>query len=226
MSGRISTLLSDSSKVAIATWAVAGIEPYLEGIIPSVPEFVRVLVAAMIAGVALEFFLQIIIGYPRINIEWLEKNDNTPLSGLIARIRPSNRESQPFTLKVYVESGGWMSEWIVRRLISPDLKVHVEIDRLMARSMVDSSSRTSLDGNSAVLPNVAGSGFEISLGAPPNSSGIWQWAEVRWINEETPPGGEFSITCSFLHPSTSKARIANTLLPVRSSAKNFRIVGG
>lgn len=226
MSGQIGALLRDSSKVALATWAVSGIEPHLEDCIPQTPEFMRVLIAAVIAGLILEFILQILIGYPRINIEWTERGDHNTLSELAARIRPSNRESQLFTLKVSVATGGWMSEKMIKWLLFRDLEAHIEVHGIMAESMVESSSRTSLNGNSAVLPDSAGTGFKIALGNPPSSAGLWRWADVRWVDGGSLPGSEFGINYSFLHPNAKKALIANTLFSVRSKTKKFRISGG
>lgn len=226
MNERIKEILSEGLKVAIAAWTAISLEPCLEQWMSAVPQLIRVLIAAVIAGLILEFFLQVLIGKPRIVIEWVDTRDHlVPLSELVANIRESTNESQPFIIKIRFPEVGVMARCAMKKLMLPEISLNVRLDRLQAHCIIENSSLIGNSENPSVVSDQDRSGLRIRLGPVPDKPVVWQSAEVRWISRSTTRGDKFTIQYDFTHPTPWRKILANFVIARTSEANHFRMSG-
>lgn len=128
LKNRFIGVLLDAVKVAVAAWAAIYVEPGVSKLLPTIGEPLQYLIAAFIAAAVLEALLQIVLGWPRIEVEWTDKTEDVPISGIVARIRPANQESQPFALTVSTPSGGWLGYQVLRLWMRLGVRLQIRVE--------------------------------------------------------------------------------------------------
>lgn len=227
MTNRFGGVLFDALRVAAAAWIALWIDPWTQETFPMLPVPVRFLMAAIIAAVTLEFLLQVLIGWPRINIEWTDRAENAPLSEIRAKIRESTSESQPFHFEVAAASGGWLGHQILKLYFRAETTLHIQIERALIVPTCEHSSRAGT-GPGRVLTVTADdslNGFAVLLGRAPHRPSVWHFADVRWRDESTPIGSEFRIYYRIHHTKWFVRVLLNLLVRRTSNAQFFRVVG-
>lgn len=223
MTNRISGVLGNAIKVAIAAWGTIAIEPWAEQTFPLLGEPLQFLIAAIIAAVTLELLLQIFLGWPRISVAWSVKGEDAPISEVGARIRRSNKESQVFDLKISTPLGGWIGYQLLRFFALSRAQLQIRIERASIVPTCELSSKVA--GVPTIVPDDQSNGFIVDLGKAPRRPGPWHWAEVRWRDESTPVGVEFNIDYVIHHKNHFVKFFLNALIWRSKNASCFRVVG-
>lgn len=222
MKNRFLGVLLEAVKVAIAAWAAIYVEPTVSEILPTIGAPLQYFIAALLTAIVLEVALQLLFGWPRIKVVWSDKGEGSPVSEVIARIRPGSSESQVFTLKVSVPKGGWLARMVLRSVIGPGVRLGIRIERASVVPTVENSYKD--NGVPMTTADDETNGFTVDLGRPPGP-GPWHWAEVRWRDEATPRDDDFNILCSFQHPEPFKQNLLNLFIGRSMNAHKFRVVG-
>jgi hypothetical protein len=223
LTNRISGVLGNAIKVAIAAWGTIAIEPWAEQTFPLLDKPLQFLIAAIIAAVTLELLLQIFLGWPRISVAWSVKGEDAPISEVVARIRRSNKESQVFALKISTPLGGWIGYQLLRFYTLSGAQLHVRIERASIVPTCELSSK--VGGVPTIVPDDRSNGFIVDLGKAPRRPGPWHWADVRWRDESTPVGDEFNIDYVIYHKNRLVKFFLNALIWRSKNARCFRVVG-
>lgn len=223
LTNKISGVLGDAIKVAIAAWGAIAIEPWAEQTFPSLGKPIQFLIAAIIAAVILEILLQICFGWPRINVAWSVKGEDAPISEVVARIRRSNKESQVFDLKISTPRGGWIGYQLLRLYTMSGAQLQIRIERASIVPTCELSSK--VGGVPTIVPDDRSNGFIVDLGKAPRKPGPWHWAEVRWRDEATPVGDDFNIDYVIHHRNHFAKFFLNALIWRSKYANCFRVVG-
>lgn len=223
LTNRISGVLGNALKVAIAAWGTIAIEPWAEETFPSLGKPIQFLIAAIIAAVVMEILLQIFLGWPRISVVWSAKGEEAPLSEVVARIRQSNKVSQVFDLKIFTPQGGWIGYQFLRFYTLFGAQLQIRIERAPIVPTCELSSK--VGGVPTVVPDDGSNGFIVDLGQAPRRPGLWHWAEVRWRDESTPVGDEFNIDYIIYHENRLVKFFLNALIWRSNNASCFRVVG-
>ncbi|WP_100345974.1 hypothetical protein [Compostimonas suwonensis] len=216
-------MLWDALKVAVAAWAVILLDPWLEETFPTVGDPIRFLVSAIVAALILELLVQFVFGWPTIKIAWRVKDEEAPISELAARIRPGNRESQVFSLKVSVPSGGLIGHHVLRRCFRSGAQLSIRVERASVVPTCEASFKTA--GVPTVAPDDATNGFIVDLGQVPRRPGPWHWADVRWRDESTPMDDEFNVEYVFNHVKPLSQFLLNLFIRRSTNVRKFRVIG-
>ncbi|MFP3579999.1 hypothetical protein SB659_10500 [Arthrobacter sp. SIMBA_036] len=223
MTSKIYGVLGNAFKVAIAAWGTISIDPWAEQTFPLLGKPIQFLIAAIIAAIILEFLLQVIVGWPRIRVEWRDKAEDAPITEIVARIRQSNSESQVFSLKISAPGGGWLGHQLLKLYTRSGAQLKICIEQASIVPTCELSSK--VGGAPSVMPDDSSNGFTVELGKAPRRPGPWHWAEVRWRDESTPVGDEFNIDYVFQHKNPLVKSLLNVLIWRSKNASCFRVVG-
>lgn len=223
LTNKIPGILADALKVAIAASGAIAIDPWVEQTFPALGKPLQTLVAAIIAAAILEGLLQLLFGWPRINIAWSVEGEDAPILEVVARIRRNSKESQVFNLKISTPAGGWLGYQLLRWYTTSGAQLHIRIERASIVPTCEHSSKA--DGVPTVVPDDRSNGFIVDLGKAPRKPGHWHWAKVRWRDEATPVGDDFNIDYVIHHPSRFKMFFLNALIWRSKNASRFRVVG-
>lgn len=197
MNNRIASVIWEALKVALTIWGVLAVDPWVEVTLPKVEAGWRYLISAVVAATLLELILQLALGWPRIKIQWEDKGESAPISGIVARVSKRKKVSQVFILKVSTPPGGWLGYQIMKLWMRLDVSLQIRIERVAVTPTVERSSLT--HNIPSVTPDDESNGVTIKLGSPPRRPGKWHWADVRWEIGELLNGVDVNVDCVLHH---------------------------
>ncbi|TQJ40602.1 hypothetical protein FBY33_2669 [Arthrobacter sp. SLBN-112] len=217
-------VLSEAAKVAVAVWVVLWAEPFLESSMPSIDAGWRYLLSAIFTAVVLEVLLQIVFGWPRVDVQWGVKGEDAPIANaLVARVTKRKPDSQVFSLRISAPSGGWLGYQILKLWMLIGVKLQIRIERASVVPSVENSPK--VNGLPTVKSDDESKGFCIDLGRAPRRPGQWHWAEVSWRDEATPNGIEINIDYVLHHKNAILRSLLFIFVRKSSNARHFQVVG-
>lgn len=224
MNKRFTWVFINTLKVGVAAWTAIWVEPWIAETLPNAGTPIHYLVAALLAALVLESAFQFFFGWPRIKIEWADKGESVPISEVVARIRPSNSESQAFTLKVSTPPEGIIGYQVLKCCMKrSNVRLQVRIEHALIVPTCEYPSKRR--STPTVTSDDRSNGFVIDLGPVPRRPGLWHHATVRWRDESTPLGERYNIDYVFDHDSRTIKFFLNRLIWRSKNAREFRVVG-
>lgn len=225
MNSKFSEILIESLKIAGATWIVVWADPWTAKTFPTFPVSLRYLLSAVIAALVIEILMQIIFGWPHIDIRWRDEaqKSEVEIREICAHIRPSNPNSQAFELNVSSKSNGFFGRFFLKQISKNGTKIHIKIVTASVVPTRETSSK--IGGNPAVEELAEHGGFSILLGDPPRRPGEWHFAKVRWRNESTQFNIGFNVDYVLENSSCKAKNFLFKLVRISSNVDQFRIVG-
>lgn len=225
MKGRFKGVLKEACKIAVAAWSVTWIEPQVGKFMTDVNPAVTFLISALLAAVILEILLQVVCGWPRLNIEWSEKNIQVPIADIDARFNPKTSSCQPFRLDLMLPEQGWLGFQILKWLLTKGVTLEVSIQTVSVFPTCEFSSKLSKGDLPAVRSIDRLRGFSITLDDFPSRPGRWHHADVRWRKEGEPGGDGFNIDYHLHHENWRIKLLSRLLVRCTSNAHSFRVIG-
>lgn len=221
MTNRIASVLGEAAKVGAAVWVVLTVDPWVAENLPELNVGWRYTLSTIATVVLLEIVLQLILGWPRISIQWEAKGESAPISSIVARATRRNTNSQVFAIKVLIPPSGWVSYQALKLLMLPDVTLQIRIDRAGAVPTVEKSS---LDGTAAtVTPDSESHGVAVKLGRAPRRPGKWHWADVRWEVSNATAGVDMNVDCVLHHPKPAVRIILGVLVRRTTNVRHFHV---
>lgn len=216
---RWGVIASESAKVAVLVWVVSFLDPFVEQVLPKLGLGFRYLLSALVSAFVLEVVLQLVFGWPKLTIRWVEQGEPVaPRRELIARMTLRKKVTGVVRLNVTASSDGWLGHFLLRVIVGGGSVLRVELNESSLRPFVDGSSeRNDAD---TVVPNDGTHGFDVDLGPVPRRAGEWHWARVRWEADAIPDDVPFNIYLSLHHES----RVRRLLMMFVIKSSNVRLL--
>lgn len=221
MKNRIGPVLWEAVKVAITIWVVLALDPWVENNLPSLDAGWRYLLSAIAAAIILECLLQLVLGWPRLVVEWEVKDESAPINSIVARGTRRKPNSQVFVLKILTPPGGWLGYQTMKILMRLKVTLQVRIDRA---GVVPTVERSSMVGTvPTVTSDAASNGVSIELGTAPRRPGKWHWANVRWEIGNAQDGVDFNVDYVLHHKSRFICMLLRVLVMRSTNVRHFQV---
>lgn len=221
MTHRITSVLGEAAKVGVAVWIVLAVDPWVTKNLPELNAGWRYALSTIAAVVFMEILLQLILGWPRISIQWEAKGESAPISSIVARATKRNSNSQVFVVKILIPPSGWVSYQALKLLMLFDVTLQIRIDRSGAVPTVEKSS---LDGTAAtVTPDTGSHGVVVQLGKLPRRPGKWHWADVRWEVSNAAVGVDMNVDYVLHHSNRAVRTILGFLVRRPTNVRYFNV---
>jgi hypothetical protein len=200
---RLAEGLVEAIKVGLVAWGVIALDPTLAEWFPDTPSLVRYLVAVLVGALLLELLIAVVLGVPRVHVQWFSPHDPQPLEKLDIESTRRMMTSGPLHLKVVIPPAGWIGRGLRRWLLGSRVQLRIKLPNAPLDPFVDDSSEDA-DAFPMVKPNDQTCGFDIGLSTSLPRAGDWVWADVRWKLTKIPAGGVFDVQYEWHHPNTAK----------------------
>lgn len=223
MKDRIGGVVVEAAKVGVVVCCVLALDPWVEQAFPDLPAALRYAVTAVPEVILLEVILQIIFGWPRIDVRWTEHDDAASVSSLVLRANRRTKVAQSVDLSVHASTSGWVGHQILRLWMRAGVMLRIMADEAPISPAVERSSKR--DNVATVHPADDTHGVDVQLGPAPRRAGSWHWAEVRWNVTDFPsPDSDFNIDYRLVVPNRPTLTWVLRFIWVRPSARTTRIV--
>lgn len=223
MKHRVTSIAREALKVAVTAWAVLSLDPWVAATFPNIGPGVRYFVSALVAATVLEALLQLVFGWPRIEVRWYDKRDEVAVDSIVARVTKRNPSTQVFAMRVSAPPSGWLGYQVMRALMRTRPTLQVRIERAGVKPTVESASL--MNGKPTVVADDESGGFRVDLGSAPRRAGEWHWADVRWRNVSMPPGMEVNVDVLLYHPNPVMRVVLAVAVWRSIRVRRFQVVG-
>lgn len=221
MSRFVATLV-EAAKVGVLVWGALCVDDTVKTMFPTLPDGVRYFAAAMVGALVLELVIAIVLGVPRVQVQWFAGGDGEELQMIDIASTRRAMASGPYTVKVVIPYTGWLGRIALWAFVPRGSLMRIRVPNAPVKPFVENADE--YDSLPTVTADDSSRGFVINLGSDRPRSGEWRWAEVRWQLTRLPEEpGKYNIDHVLDHPNLFRRLLIKLFIRKPRLVKKLRV---